>query len=280
MKNARDDFSSLVKEILAKRVGYLCSNCKQPTIGANEAPTKSTSIGVAAHITAAAPGGMRYSKNLLPEERSDINNGIWLCSNCATLIDKDPDKFTIDILYEIKLQAEEESRQRLNPNRITKSKNQSPILEVDLSGWGRSRIPGNYSLKNPIEEHEGQWVLVVGNKPIIHWTLNWRYKLSIINNSSYPAFNVKIESIGAFDFFDIPKLNSVNNIPPLQRIEFDVKFTDWIESDHSEADRILESHYPKKFEDLQLKVVYKDEERKEYETLVKFVNGTIINEKL
>ena len=46
MENNRDDFSSVVKDVLAKRVGYLCSNCRQPTVGANQVPTKATSFGI------------------------------------------------------------------------------------------------------------------------------------------------------------------------------------------------------------------------------------------
>ena len=40
---SRDDFSPKIKETLAKRAGYLCSNpnCKQLTVGSNEDPGKS-----------------------------------------------------------------------------------------------------------------------------------------------------------------------------------------------------------------------------------------------
>jgi hypothetical protein len=57
MKN-RDEFSVHVKEVLAKRVGTLCSNpqCCVPTYGPHTEPTKGLSKGAAAHIAAAAPG--------------------------------------------------------------------------------------------------------------------------------------------------------------------------------------------------------------------------------
>src|SRR5437899_8109263 len=55
----RDEFSVGTKELLAKRVGYRCSNpeCRQPTSGPQEDPAKVVNIGVAAHITAASPDG-------------------------------------------------------------------------------------------------------------------------------------------------------------------------------------------------------------------------------
>lgn len=76
----RDDFSKPTIDGLAKRPGLLCSNpdCRQSTVGAYETDTKSTSIGIAAHITAASEGGPRYSSELSVDQRSDIKNAIWL----------------------------------------------------------------------------------------------------------------------------------------------------------------------------------------------------------
>jgi hypothetical protein len=86
-----DDFSQQAKRALASRVGNLCSNpeCRALTSGPQEDPAKALNIGVGAHITAASPGGPRYDPDLLPEERSAPANGIWLCQNCAKLVDND-----------------------------------------------------------------------------------------------------------------------------------------------------------------------------------------------
>ena len=283
MGKNRDDFSNVIKDVLAKRVGYLCSNCRKPTVGANEISNKTTSIGIAAHITAAAPGGPRFNPDLQAEERRDIGNGIWLCANCSILIDKDPIKYTVDVLYEWKLKAEGESRQILNDSFIYKpkplTKPSNPILEADLLGGGRSRSPRGYSNKNPVEMHEGQLVMVPGPLPIIHWALGWRYKLTIINNSSYPAYNVKIDSIGEIHFSEMPPIQKVNNIAPLKSIDFDVKFNDWIESNHIKADELIKPRFPVKFEHLILKLTYEDEDRNVHRTLVRFVEGEIVNEK-
>ncbi|MCU0797622.1 MAG: tetratricopeptide repeat protein [Akkermansiaceae bacterium] len=108
MSKRRDDFSETTKRRLAERVAYRCSSpsCGKQTTGPHSNPEKSIRIGKAAHIFAAAPGGPRYSSVQLSEERCSIQNGIWLCSNCADLIDKDADAFSVDLLRDWKANAE------------------------------------------------------------------------------------------------------------------------------------------------------------------------------
>ena len=104
----RDEFNQKIKEKLAKRVGYLCSNpsCKMFTVGPHTNPNKSINIGVAAHITAASEGGPRFNQDYTREERKSTINGIWLCQNCAKLIDNDIRKYSVELLIEWKMVAE------------------------------------------------------------------------------------------------------------------------------------------------------------------------------
>ena len=111
----RDDFDAKTKEILARRVGYRCSNpdCRKLTSGPQEDPAKALNIGVAAHITAASEGGPRYDPSLSPEERRSMDNGIWLCQNCAKLIDSDVQRHTAELLREWKRQTEQRARDEI-----------------------------------------------------------------------------------------------------------------------------------------------------------------------
>ena len=114
----RDDFDLKTKRILAARVGFRCSNphCRKLTSGPQSLPDKAVNIGVAAHITAASPGGPRYDPTLSPSERSSIENGIWLCQTCAKLIDSDPNRYTVEVLREWKRQAESEALGEITGN--------------------------------------------------------------------------------------------------------------------------------------------------------------------
>lgn len=55
----RDDFSQAIKDLLANRVGWKCSNpnCRKAKRGAGTEKTDIVNIGVASHIAAASEGG-------------------------------------------------------------------------------------------------------------------------------------------------------------------------------------------------------------------------------
>ena len=108
----RDEFDPKIKETLAKRVGYVCSNpnCRVSTVGPSKFDKNAVQyFGIAAHIYSASPdNGPRANLKLSPEERRNINNGIHLCSKCATLIDKNNGlEYPAGVLFKWKKQAEE-----------------------------------------------------------------------------------------------------------------------------------------------------------------------------
>jgi hypothetical protein len=102
----RDGFTRPTIQLLAKRVGHRCSNpdCRKPTSGPGDG--SAVNLGVAAHITAAAPGGARYDPSLSATERADFENGIWLCQQCSRLVDADDSTHETATLREWKAFAE------------------------------------------------------------------------------------------------------------------------------------------------------------------------------
>lgn len=105
----RDDFPRRMKQVLAARVGFRCSNpdCRASTTGPVTDPHRSSSIGEAAHITAASPGGPRFDAGLSSRDRCSAGNGIWLCRTCARVVDEDVQRYTPDVLRFWKMDAEE-----------------------------------------------------------------------------------------------------------------------------------------------------------------------------
>ena len=115
------DFSSKTINLLAFRACLICSNphCSTVTVGPSDASGDlAIKLGEAAHICAAREGEARWDENLSPEQRAAPENGIWLCANCHTMIDKiDGDVFRKETLLDWKRKHEEVVRSLLCSHR-------------------------------------------------------------------------------------------------------------------------------------------------------------------
>ncbi|WP_371133028.1 hypothetical protein [Pseudomonas sp. D5002] len=102
--STRDDFSDMTKIELLVRAANLCSRCHVFTVGSTDAGDRKNSIGVAAHICAAAsgPGAKRYDASQTKAQRRHFDNGIWLCYSCSKLIDNEETFHTAAHLKEMK----------------------------------------------------------------------------------------------------------------------------------------------------------------------------------
>lgn len=111
----RSTFGEATKRTLADRAARRCANpsCGASTSGPQTDPAKTLNVGVAAHISAASPGGPRYDPALTDEQRSAPENGLWLCQTCAKLVDNDAARYTSDVLRNWKAQAESTALQRI-----------------------------------------------------------------------------------------------------------------------------------------------------------------------
>jgi hypothetical protein len=108
---SRDNFSANVKRVLGSRVAFRCCfpGCGILTIGPKTVnDSKYVNIGQAAHIHGASPGGPRYDPKMTAEERRSYTNGIWMCSNHATLIDVDEGNYSAITIRQWKQKMEAE----------------------------------------------------------------------------------------------------------------------------------------------------------------------------
>lgn len=94
------------------RVAGICSRpeCRQMTIVPDpDYPAGFAIRGRASHIAAASPNGPRYDNTMTTQERRAVDNGIWLCGDCADLVDKERGRgFSVELLKSWKARAEEE----------------------------------------------------------------------------------------------------------------------------------------------------------------------------
>jgi|CXWL01.1.fsa_nt_gi hypothetical protein len=132
----RDDFTNETKRTIAMRVNWVCSNptCRTVTSGPQQDATKVINIGVAAHISAASAGGARYDNSLSDGMRKHATNGIWLCQNCAKLVDNDPAQFPATLLNRWKADAEFAAHTALGrtASGVDSSGDDLTIEEIDL----------------------------------------------------------------------------------------------------------------------------------------------------
>lgn len=141
----RDDFTSKTIRMLRDMASGICSRpeCSAFTSGSFKLRDNAGSIGVAAHICAAAPGGKRYDESMSPEQRSSIDNGIWLCQSCSKLIDTDELQFPKELLIQWKASAEQRSTKLIGQKFISQNQHESKIrstigqaIAQHISGYG------------------------------------------------------------------------------------------------------------------------------------------------
>lgn len=156
----RDEFKSSIINALAKRASYICSNpdCRALTIGPSAADQeKFESIGKAAHITAAAPGGARYDPSLNSSERTLIENGIFLCSGCADKIDKNLGiDYPADLLRRWKKDHEDWVKRNLNKSVYSLTRQRMPALNLTFDGGTSILNVGKRTASRKYDKHRGQ----------------------------------------------------------------------------------------------------------------------------
>lgn len=169
----RDDFDNKTKQLLAQRVGHSCSNpkCRQRTSGPQEGSAKAVNIGVAAHITAASARGPRHDPSLSSEQRRSFENGIWLCQDCAKLIDNDEQRYNVDLLRKWKRWSEDSARREIEEKGAGRPVSNSLVgISPDTISLGGSdgSYFGQFTITNRTSDPFWQvWIKITVNPPVM-----------------------------------------------------------------------------------------------------------------
>lgn len=138
---SRDNFTKDTIDKLRRRAGNLCSNpdCHKQTLEPQITnDEKTTDTGIAAHICAAASNGPRYDGSMTEKDRKHISNAIWLCSHCATKIDRETAAYPVSLLKQWKKTSENRLRKNSNKklyteNEVTDKVTHSMFQNIGLS---------------------------------------------------------------------------------------------------------------------------------------------------
>jgi hypothetical protein len=132
-------------------------------------------LGVAAHISAASPGGPRYRPDLTPRQRQSARNGVWLCQTHAKEVDNDPATFTESLLHAWRTEAERIAAAELGTPRLYSA--------VAASARFSLRLNAAYWAQDQRAEHQLS-VLVknVGQEPIERYYCEVDVRHGLIDN--------------------------------------------------------------------------------------------------
>lgn len=101
MNRAHTNFSKPTREQLAMSANFRCARPGCGLVTHFYDPTEGKTIniqGQAAHIHAASLRGPRFDLELTDSQVKHYDNGVWLCANCATLIDRLPADYPPEML--------------------------------------------------------------------------------------------------------------------------------------------------------------------------------------
>ncbi len=197
MSNNRDNFPSSVIETLKKRAAYICSNpdCNVMTVGPSQLNDEQiVYIWRAAHICAASKNWPRYEESMTEDERSWLNNAIFLCSNCADMIDDNKwIDFSISKLQEWK--SEHEKWVRENLNKKMKNNSQTTIINNITShnqSWGITAHTVNIGVEQRTLTEElikGLWTLISKDDEISVWATSGNLESIIFGREIFKWLN-------------------------------------------------------------------------------------------
>jgi hypothetical protein len=101
-------------------------------------------IGEKAQIEAVEKGGPRYDESVTPKDRNSFENLMLMCPNHHTLIDKDPNTYTVQVLKEIKRRHEESQHKRITDITPMAEAFLRETIFNQISVYGLKILPRNY----------------------------------------------------------------------------------------------------------------------------------------
>ncbi len=157
-------------------------------------------------ITAASQGGARYALSLTPQQRQSPDNGIWLCQNCAKLIDNDPVRYPGSVIRAWKEQAEASALAELEGR--TEPQPTDLSAEIDLS-YEKERIKSerhDYRLQVSLTNR--------GTEPLGAYHIDLQMPAVVVRGLEKQSPYVLTRSTREVAFFRLASSNQTQDIYP------------------------------------------------------------------
>lgn len=114
-RRGRAPISPKVTKLVVQRSGNRCAypGCNAELSAPGTDVSEPVVLGVLAHICGERPGAARFDASLSEAGRNGYANLIYLCGRCHTLVDGQPEEYTVERLVRMKASHEESVSTRL-----------------------------------------------------------------------------------------------------------------------------------------------------------------------
>jgi hypothetical protein len=163
-------------------------------------------IGVGAHMTAAASGGPRYDPSLIPGQRQSPENGIWLCQNCAKLIDNDPSRYPVETLREWKAQAEGSALAEIEGRMEAQPTDLSAEVELSYAKENIASKRHDYRLQVTLRNR--------GTEPLGAYHIDLEMPARVVHRAQDQSHCVRDRCTRDIAFFRVSSINRQEEIYP------------------------------------------------------------------
>jgi hypothetical protein len=204
----REDFSKQTSDLLAKRVGVRCDSVRGPVVSFRQEGFEHhvVNIGVAAHITAASAGGLRYDPSLTSQQRQSPDNGIWMCQNHAKLVDNDPIRYPAELLRRWKSLAEASALAELEGRAEPQPIDLSAELEVSYVKEQLSSKHHDYRLRITLTNR--------GSEPLGEYHVDLEMPAAVVRDPQQHPLYVRGRSTPHIAFFRVAAGRNDSEIYP------------------------------------------------------------------
>jgi len=207
----------------------------------------------------------RHNENEKDRNRNVINSGDYQIEKNRII------KAVLDLVDKIWTEIYQADEIIQQNTKVEKEKFDTPRIDLDFKYAGGYKSPLRLSRNNEVDESGA----VDLRGALFIFEIGWKYKLWLVNNSSYSAFYPKIFSKNSIKFDITPPIDRLEPIKPLSRLDYGITYWLKVESTGEMATDLMNDKFPTGIDDLELLLEYQNEKGKSFYTHLCVNNGDV-----